>query len=119
MKIERYHDGLRYTLSNDNLKVGDKVYPIANGRCLDGGGWILHGFDFGEWSSFPQDPHTILNLKHSDYKPYEIRTDHGFGPVEKYYKIIKVEERIVEYYEPGIHILKLKKRDEWIEKTLG
>ena len=28
MKIETVHNDIRYTLSNDNLKVGDSVYPI-------------------------------------------------------------------------------------------
>lgn len=98
MKIERIIDNLRYTFSNKNLKIGDKVYPIANGRCLDNDGWILHEFDFDDinyngLSNF----HTILNLKHStEYKPYEIQTDHGFGPKEIYYKIIKTEKQIKE-----------------------
>lgn len=113
MEIEHYHNHLRYRLSNDNLKVGDKVYPIANGRCLDGGGWILHDFDFS--SGFPDEPHTILDLNHSDYKPYQIRTDHGYGPIEIYYKILKVEKKIVEYHEPGPSGLKLTKRNEWVK----
>jgi hypothetical protein len=115
MVIEHYHNKLRYTLSNDNLKVGDLVYPIAEGRCLDDGGWILHNFDFRDFcSGFPDEPHTILNLNYSTYKPEEVRTSHGFGPIEMYYKIIKVEERIVEYHEPGPSGLKLTKRNEWV-----
>lgn len=116
MKIEHYHDGLRYTLSNENLKVGDKVFPIANGRCLDDGGWILHDFDFREFcSGFPNEPHTIQNLNYSDIKSYQIKTDHGFGPIEIYYKILKIEQKIVEYHPPGPSGLKLKKRDEWVK----
>lgn len=34
MLIEKVHNEIRYTLSNENLKVGDKVFPIASGRCL-------------------------------------------------------------------------------------
>jgi hypothetical protein len=41
MNIEHVHEGIRYTLTNDGLQQGDKVYPIAWGRCLDGGGWIF------------------------------------------------------------------------------
>lgn len=95
MKVERVHNEIRYTLSNENLKVNDNVFPIAGGRCLDNGGWILHEFDFRDFmSGFPDEPHKILDLKHSDYKPYEVRTDRGYSPIERYYKIIKKEEQI-------------------------
>ena len=97
MKTEKFHNNIRYTLSNEDLKIGDKVYPIAKGRCLDNGDWILHNFDYRDFmSGFPDEPHTILNLKYSDYKPYEIQTDKGYGPIESYYKIIKMEKQIKE-----------------------
>lgn len=98
MKIEKVHNKIRYTFSNDDLKIGDEVFPIASGRCLDDGTWILHGFDFRDsLSGFPDDPHIILDLKHStDYKPYEVRTNCGYSPAECYYKIIKMEKQIVE-----------------------
>ena len=92
MNIERIDKGIRYTLSNENLKEGDEVFPIAWGRCLDDGGWILTNFNFKEsMSGFPNEPHIILDLHHTNYKPYEIRTDYGYGPAECYYKIIKKE----------------------------
>ena len=95
MIIEKVHNEIRYTLSNENLKVGDKVFPIANGRCLDNRGWILHDFDFRDFmSGFPDEPHTIESLKYSTYKPYEVKTDMGFSPKECYYKVIKMEEKI-------------------------
>ena len=101
MKVEKVLNGIRYTLSNQNLQVGDKVYPIARGRCLDNGGWILHEIEFESkyveglnTSGFPDEPHTILDLKHSkDYKPYEVRTDMGYSPIECYFKIIKKEKQ--------------------------
>jgi hypothetical protein len=93
MKIEKVHNGIRYTLSNENLAVGDKVYPIAWGRCLDGGDWIFHELNFNNaCSGFPDEPHTILDLHYSDYKPEQIRTDMGYSPIECYYKIIKMEK---------------------------
>ena len=91
MLVETVKNGIRYTLSNENLEVGDKVFPIGRGRCLDGGGWILHNIAFEEYMGFPYDFHTIMDLKHSDYKPYEVKTDKGYSPIESYYKIIKKE----------------------------
>lgn len=97
MKVEKVHNNIRYTLSNDDLKVGDKVYPIADGRCLDDGDWILHGFTFKDYcTGFPDEPHQILDLNHSDYKPYQVRTDFGYSPIECYYKIIKKEKQVKE-----------------------
>lgn len=120
MLIEKVWEGIRYTLSNDNLKVNDEVFPIANGRCTDDGGWILHEIEFEcrhfkdfVPSGFPDEPHTILDLKHSDYKPYQIRTDQGYGPIEKYYKIVKKEKQEKEYREIGG--LKMTTKNEWVE----
>lgn len=94
MKVEKVHNGIRYTFSNEDLEEGDEVYSIANGRCGENG-WILHEIEFEELTTgFPNEPHTILNLFHSDYKPYEVRTDMGYGPRESYYKIIKKEHQI-------------------------
>ena len=93
MKIEKTIGNIRYTLSNDDLKVGDKVFPIASGRCINNNDWILHGFDFNPvLSGFPDEPHIIKDLNYSDYKPEQIRTNHGYGPIEIYYKIIKKEK---------------------------
>jgi hypothetical protein len=109
MKIEHVYDSIRYTLSNDNLKVGDKVFPIGQGRCLDDGGWILHNLDYRDFmSGFPHSPHTIQNLKYSDYKPYGVQTDMGYSPIECYYKIIKKEEQVEKHNG-------LFKSREWVE----
>ncbi len=110
MNIEKVHKDIRYTLSNDNLQNGDKVYPIAQGRCIENG-WILHGFNFKNYcSGFPDEPHTILNLNHSEYKPYQVRTDHGYSAIESYYKIIKKEKQIDNRREGSLF-----SKWEWIE----
>ena len=97
MKVERVFKNIRYTLSNENLSNGDKVYPIAEGRTLDDGSFILHDFSWEDYmSGFPDEPHIILNINYSDYKPYEVQTDMGFSPVECYYKIIKKEKQVPE-----------------------
>ena len=70
--VVKVHEKIRYTLSNENLKVGDEVYPIAIGRCLDDGGWILHELDFrGFMSGFPNEPHIIKNLNHDNGRQYQ------------------------------------------------
>lgn len=95
MEIEKVFEGIRYTLSNDNLRKGDKVFPIARGRIVNDKKFILGELDYREIiSGFPNEPHTIINLKHSDYKPYQVQTDHGYSPIESYYKIIKKEKQV-------------------------
>lgn len=103
------HNSIRYTLSNEGLKNGDMVYPIAHGRILENGGFILHDLWF---DSFPYNPHKILDMKYST-GAYEVRTDHGYGTPEKYFKILAMEKREIEYYPSKG--LKLKSRDEWVE----
>jgi hypothetical protein len=109
MKVEKVYNGIRYTLSNENLAVNDKVYPIAWGRCLDDDDWIFHELNYNyACSGFPYEPHTILDLNYSTSKPERIRTNMGYGPPEIYYKIIKMEKQ--EEYKRGIW-----KSHRWVE----
>ena len=95
MKIERHHNGKRYTLSNECLKNGDEVFPIAIGRRLDSGEFILQDFNFIEhYSGFPNSPHIIKNANAK--KPYNlITTNFGYSHKDKYFKIIKIEEQFI------------------------
>lgn len=114
MTVEKMYESIRYTLTNEDLIVGDKVFPIARGRVKEDNSFILHELDYrGFMSDFPEEPHTLLDLKHSDYKPYEVRTSHGYSPRECYYKVVKKERKVVDYKESNG--LKLKTRDEWVE----
>ena len=62
-------------------------------------------------TGFPDEPHTIINLNYSENKHEQVRTDHGFGPIESYYKIIKIEKQI--------EIISLPfSRLEWVEAYL-
>lgn len=84
MKTE--YDGKVF--SNENLKVGDKVFPISNGK-VEEDKYIHWKYDFRDFMcGYPDDPHIIKDLKYSNYKPYEVHTSHGWGPIESYYKII-------------------------------
>lgn len=90
-KTKHTFHGKTYIFSNKNLKEGDKVFPISNGFIGDDKKYYHQEFDFRKIiSGFPNEPHIILNLKYSNYKPYEIRTNKGYGPIESYFKIINI-----------------------------
>jgi hypothetical protein len=109
MKTETIYEDIRYTLSNENLTVLDKVYPIARGRCVNNNEFILHNFDFRDFmSGFPNEPHIIKDLNYSTSKSEEVRTDCGYSPKECYFKIIKMEKHIK---KPG----QFFNTYEWIE----
>jgi hypothetical protein len=93
MIVKHKYNGKEYTLTNENLQVGDKVYSISWGRSDSKNfTWNHEYFDWRNLvSGWKSEPHTILDLHHSDYKPYEVHTDHGYGPVESYFKILYVE----------------------------
>ena len=103
MEVEHVHNrDIRYTLSNENLQVGDEVYPIVRGRCRDDGSWVLHDF---HWEDFmcglSYDPHTIQRFTQEPGKQYrEIQTDHGNSPEQCYYKIVKRERQELESDRP-------------------
>lgn len=100
MKVERVHDGIRYTLSNECLHHGDEVYPVAQGRQTENG-WIIHNFDFRDFmSGFPTDPHIIKSFDNSLSKEKIINTNKGYSFSECYYKIIKCEKQVKENQNP-------------------
>jgi hypothetical protein len=91
MIIKHKYHKKEYTLSNENLKVGDKVYSISWGKVTDD----KYEHWYFDWrnvcSGWISEPHIIEDLHYSDYKPYEVRTNHGYSPVESYFKIIDVK----------------------------
>jgi hypothetical protein len=95
MKIRIYDKEHKkeYFLSNQNLKVGDKVFPLLAGYTKGGTYYVsdIRTEDF--MTGFPNDPHTIKDLHHSDYKPYQIRTDKGYGVAEIYFKLVADREK--------------------------
>jgi len=94
MEIEHVHDrSVRYTLTNEGLQVGDKVFPIAMGRKRDDGSWVLHEFHWQDYMcGFPLEPHEIVEFEQNKGEQYrEIRTNHGSSPEYCYFKIIKKE----------------------------
>ena len=93
MKVEHIHEGKRYIFSNEGIIAGNDVFPIGDGRVGPNDEYIFHSFSFEDYcTGFPDEPHKMLNTKYSNYKPYEAHTDHGFGPIESYFKIIAIEE---------------------------
>ncbi len=96
MKLEITHNDITYHLTNFELKVGDEVFPasvghLENDKYIHTGIWLSKYFDGELMCGLPGDPHTILDLNYSDDKPYQVRTDKGFGPIELYFKIGEIE----------------------------
>jgi len=84
MKIELYKDSVRYQFTNEDIKVGDIVYPIGQGRSTDNG-WYLHSLNFSEFD--PDNPHIVGRI--DDY----IRTQKGYSHKGVYFKLIGKQEQ--------------------------
>lgn len=103
MKITIYFPDLKadYVFSNEGIVVGDETFTITDNQLIDGectltGLRLRSGMRSDEreyCTGFPNDPHIIQNLKHSDYRSHEVKTNHGYGPVESYFKVVKVIKR--------------------------
>jgi hypothetical protein len=92
MIIKHKYNGKEYTLTNENLHEGDKVYGISWGRTIGD----KHNHEYFDWrlvvSGWISEPHTITDMHYSkDDKAYEISTNHGYGPREHYFKILYIE----------------------------
>lgn len=94
MLIEKVINGIRYILSNEDLKAGDKVFPLIHGRILDTGEYHLHGLNWDSASlNFPDEPHTIRTFDDKSNKMLYAITDFGYSPICVYFKIIKMERQ--------------------------
>lgn len=95
METSYIHEGVKYVLSNENLAVDDKVFPISRGRTINNV-HVHEEFDFRDFmSGFPDDPHTIKDLNYDNGrqgKTYEVHTSHGWSPKECYFKIISTNK---------------------------
>lgn len=78
-----------HLLTNQGLKVGDKVYPMAYGYTEGTKFYVTDIDTSAACSGWPNHPHTILDLNYSTDKAYQVHTDHGFSPIECYFKIIE------------------------------
>ena len=107
MKISYTYTKIDYLFTNENLKEVDKVYSISRGYCSKEIGYIHHEFDFHMFTEYIDDPHIITNLHHSDYLPYQISTNNGYGPVESYYKLMPISLNKNDY---EVHLYKGKIR---------
>ena len=108
MKAESYLTNVsgtyRYILCNENLKIGDNVFPIIGGR-YENGEMLFHSIDFP--INF-NDPHIITeNKPDSEY----IRTDKGYSHKPRYFKIIKIEQQMKDSSQRLI-------RHNWVEIPL-
>lgn len=82
-------EGFTYVFDNAGIQAGDKVYPVNHWIIKDGVVFHTELIDKEMFGYLIQDPHTIVNLHYSNYKPYEVETTHGFSPVEAYFKLIE------------------------------
>lgn len=81
-------NGKEVTLTNEGLKVGDQVFPISSGTT-ESGKYVHLEFNFKEAiSGWHSRPHTIQSF-YMDGPVQYLRTDKGYSPVEKYFKIVE------------------------------
>ena len=88
-------NGVFHLLSNKNLKIGDKVFPLTTGYTHHGKYYVLdtcnyhnNSYSLLACTGWPDQPHTIISLFQEDGLP-RIQTDKGEGPAACYFKEIK------------------------------
>ena len=98
-------NGEFFTFTNEDLKIGDKVFPLLDGWS-HGGKWYMtglsfkHDLDHDAFSIFActgwrrnekrREPHTIMDFYVEDGLR-RIRTDKGYSPAEVYFKFTGIE----------------------------
>lgn len=103
MELEKFipfegsrYEGKRYTLSNENLQINDKVFPLLTGRVREDGSFVINNIEWEEiLSGFPHNPHIIKEFDHSNLKMEEVKTDKGYSPREVYFKIVRIEKKVL------------------------
>lgn len=89
MNIAIFNKGMKPSLlTNENLQVGDEVFPLTSGYN-NGKDYFVTKIETEKYmTGWPDEPHVIQDLSHSETKSYQVRTDHGYGPIESYFKLI-------------------------------
>ena len=109
MNISLYRDGKQHLFTNDNLKVGDKVFPLVhtfhkvgdkvfplvhtfheNGQIfiidIIGGRPNDDPFTVLACTGWPSEPHTIKDFYNYEGIQY-VHTDKGYSPAIVYFKL--------------------------------
>ena len=92
-------NGEYHLFTNSKLKIGDKVFPLANGIQIDGEHYINNfdiycgdeDFHILAITGWPSEPHTILEFYKENGIKY-IQTDKGYSPAKVYFKHIKTRK---------------------------
>lgn len=90
-------DGGFYTFTNENLKVGDEVFPLVNGWSHNGEWYLTDVVIHHDTSAFhalaltgwPDEYHLIVQIVKSKNEPLRIYTNRGYSPAECYFKLIE------------------------------
>jgi hypothetical protein len=76
-------------LCTRDLKLGDKTFSMLGGHMNDV--YMNPFYPRVSWSYgdfLRKDEHIIQDLHHSDYLPYRIRTQHGYGSPGRYVRVL-------------------------------
>lgn len=81
-------NGKEVTLTNEGLKVGDKVFSISHGTTASGK-YVHLEYDFSEaCSGWHRRPATIESFYEDSRGIRYLRTNMGYSPEECYFKIV-------------------------------
>ena len=92
MKIVIFKNNNRYKFTNENIEIGDEVFPLVSGWHEDSTFYISHIENYEDefrmlaLTGWPSEPHTVLKFEKEKNEPLAIITDKGYSPAECYFK---------------------------------
>ena len=84
MKLSRWLNGKQHLFSNEDIKVGDRVFPLISAyKPNDSDVYVTAIRDLADthMHGFPDDPHTITRIEGTTGQ-----TDKGYSPLYVYFK---------------------------------
>ena len=75
--MKRTYNSIKYTLTNENIEIGDIVFPIHN----------VYGEIY--FNDIPHFPHTVISIDDEI-----ITTDRGYSEKDRYFKIINFVKKV-------------------------
>ena len=97
MNIALWNNCKEYFLTNDNLKVGDKVFPLVYTTHRKGKVYITGMIGPEEdphtilvCTGWPSEPHTIKDFYDDDGIQW-VHTDKGYSPAAVYFKPVDAQ----------------------------
>ena len=90
MKLAFWHEDEWHFFSNEDIGVGDEVFPVVDCYTHNGVEYVtgINKLEDHHMHGFPDEPHTIKRIEEG-----RVYTDRGYSPSIAYFKYLGTDKK--------------------------